>query len=209
MTMFKECLDIQTSVLKQSLYSGPKFAGQSTSLNISVTRGNIGYVQMLTKNAGPAIVEFEASLMVRTHRFSVVSSRSYHSLTCVFASKQHQQMILNDAHDTLVCTMDHLAVANLLAKNKEEAIKMLGRMLRAQLAVYGALDERCILTLSKLQLVQTEQTDYLEKALEQLWDQHSTSASPSSKAARVATSKKSNRMMKKLSFRKKAAKLSS
>lgn len=116
-------------------------------------------------------------------------------------------MILGDAHDTLICSMDHLAVANLLAKNKEEAIKMLGRMLRAQLAVYGALDERCILTLSKLQLVQTEETDYLEKALEQLWDQHSTSASPSSKAARVATSKKSNRMMKKLSFRKKAAKL--
>lgn len=65
MTMFKECLEIQTAVLKQSLYSGPRFAGQSTSLNISVTRSNIGYVQMLTKNSGPAIVEFEASLMVR------------------------------------------------------------------------------------------------------------------------------------------------
>jgi len=65
MTMFKECLEIQTAVLKQSLYSGPKLAGQSTSLNISVTRGNIGYVQMLTKHSGPAIVEFEASLMVR------------------------------------------------------------------------------------------------------------------------------------------------
>lgn len=70
MTMFKECLDIQTSVLKQSLYSAPKFAGQSTSLNISVTRGNIGYVQMLTKKAELAIVEFEASLMVRHTPFS-------------------------------------------------------------------------------------------------------------------------------------------
>lgn len=65
MTMFKECLEIQTAVLKQSLYSGPRFAGHTTSLSISVTRGNIGYVQMLTKNAGAAIVEFEASLMVR------------------------------------------------------------------------------------------------------------------------------------------------
>lgn len=64
MTMFKECLEIQTAVLKQSLYSGPRFAGHSTSLSISVTRGNIGYVQMLTKNAGAAIIEFEASLMV-------------------------------------------------------------------------------------------------------------------------------------------------
>jgi len=94
-----------------------------------------------------------------------------------------------------------------LAQNKEEAIKMLGRMLRAQLAAYGPVDQRCILTLSKLQLVQTEQTDYLEKALDQLWNQHSTSASPKSKAARVATSKKSNKMLKKLSFRKKVAKL--
>lgn len=116
-------------------------------------------------------------------------------------------MILSDVHDTLICTMDHLAVANLMAKNKEEAIKMLGRMLRAQLAAYGAEDERCILTLSKLQLVQTEQTDYLEKALDQLWDQHSTAASPGSKAARVAAAKKSNKMLKKLSFRKKVAKL--
>ena len=65
MAMFKECLEIQTAVLKQSLYCGPRFVGQSTSLGISITRGNIGYVQMLTKNAGAAIVEFEASLMVR------------------------------------------------------------------------------------------------------------------------------------------------
>eukprot|EP00544_Gedaniella_sp_CCMP2646_P002739 CAMPEP_0202510508 /NCGR_PEP_ID=MMETSP1361-20130828/53331_1 /ASSEMBLY_ACC=CAM_ASM_000849 /TAXON_ID=210615 /ORGANISM="Staurosira complex sp., Strain CCMP2646" /LENGTH=1231 /DNA_ID=CAMNT_0049144775 /DNA_START=24 /DNA_END=3719 /DNA_ORIENTATION=+ len=182
MTMFKECLEIQTAVLKQSLYSGPRFAGHSTSLSISVTRGNIGYVQMLTKNAGAAIIEFEASLM-------------------------HQQMILSDVHDTLICTMDHLAVANLLAKNKEEATKMLGRMLRAQLAAYGASDDRCVLTLSKLQLVQTEKTGYLEKALDQLWDQHSNKASPSSKRERVAANKRSTKMMKKLSFRKKAAKL--
>ena len=102
-------------------------------------------------------------------------------------------MILNDVHDTLICTMDHLAVANLLAKNKEEATKMLGRMLRAQLAVYGATDDRCVLTLSKLQLVQTEKTDYLEKALDQLWDQHSSKASPSSKNARVAANKRSTK----------------
>ena len=115
-------------------------------------------------------------------------------------------MILSDFHDTLICTMDHLAVSNLLAKQKEEAIKMLGRMLRAQLAAHGPVDQRCILTLSKLQLVQTEDTDYLEKALDQLWNQHSTSASPS-KAARVAAAKKSNKTIKKFSFRKKMAKM--
>lgn len=142
---------------------------------------------------------------LRVPRFArKYSSSSY----CCLSSFQHQQMILSDAHDTVICTMDHLAVANLLAKNKEEAIKMLGRMLRAQLAAYGSLDERCILTLSKIQLVQTEQTDYLEKALEQLWNQHSTSASPKTKAAQVATSKRSSKMLKKLSFRKKVAKLS-
>lgn len=64
MTMFKECLDIQSTVLKRSLYGGPRWSGQSTSLSISVTRGNIGYIKMLSKSADVAIVEFEASLMV-------------------------------------------------------------------------------------------------------------------------------------------------
>ena len=33
-------------------------------------------------------------------------------------------MILSDAHDTVICTMDHLAVANLLADKKELALKV-------------------------------------------------------------------------------------
>lgn len=131
---------------------------------------------------------------------------SLYLLTIVFSLVQHQQMILSDAHDTLICTMDHLAVANLLVKRKEEAIKMLGRMLRAQLAAYGPIDKGCVLTLSKLQLVQNEETDYLEKALDQLWNQHSKSASPS-KSAKAAATKKSNKMVKRFAFRKKVAKL--
>lgn len=65
MMMFQECLDVQSAVLKRSLYGGPRWSGQSTSLSISVTRGNIGYIKMLSKSAEAAIVEFEASLMVR------------------------------------------------------------------------------------------------------------------------------------------------
>jgi tetratricopeptide (TPR) repeat protein len=182
MTMFKECSEIQNAVLKQSLYGGPRLGGHATSLAISVTRGNVGYIRMLTKNAGAAIVEFESSLM-------------------------HQQMILSDAHDTVICSMDHLAVAHLLAHNKEEATKMLSRMLRAQLDAYGPDDERCVLTLSKLHLVQTRKTDYLEKALEQLWSLH-TSASVSSKSSKISTNAKSKNMLKKFSFGKKVAKLS-
>jgi tetratricopeptide (TPR) repeat protein len=182
MTMFKECSEIQNAVLKQCLYGGPRLGGHATSLAISVTRGNVGYIRMLTKNAGAAIVEFESSLM-------------------------HQQMILSDAHDTVICNMDHLAVSHLLAHNQEEASKMLSRMLRAQLDAYGPDDERCVLTLSKLQLVQTRKTDYLEKAMEQLWNQH-TNARISSKSSKISTNAKSKNMLKKFSFGKKVAKLS-
>jgi tetratricopeptide (TPR) repeat protein len=182
LTMFRECLEIQNAVLKHSIYSGPRLGGHSTSLGISVTRGNVGYIKMLTKDAGAAIVEFESSLM-------------------------HQQMILNDAHDSLISTMDRLAMAHLLAHKKEEATKMLSRMLRAQLDAYGPDDERCVLTLRKLQVVQTRKTNNLEQALEQLWTQH-TSACTASKFSKSATSTKVKNMLKKYSFRKKVAKLS-
>jgi tetratricopeptide (TPR) repeat protein len=181
LTMFKECFEIQNAVLKHSIYSGPRLGGHSTSLGISVTRGNVGYIKMLTKDAGAAIVEFESSIM-------------------------HQQMILNDSHDSLISIMDRLAMAHLLAHNKEEATKMLSRMLRAQLDAYGPDDERCVLTLRKLQLVQNRKTNYLEKSLEQLLTQHS-SACTASKSSKTAMNTKSKNM-KKYSFRKKVVKLS-
>lgn len=84
---------------------------------------------------------------------------------------------------------------------------MLSRMLRAQIDAYGPDHELCVLTLGKLQLVQTQDTGFLGKALEQLRSQH-TASSTASKSAKTATGKKSKKVLKKLSFSKKAAKLS-
>mmetsp|Transcript_35834 Transcript_35834/g.39608 ORF Transcript_35834/g.39608 Transcript_35834/m.39608 type:complete len:223 (+) Transcript_35834:1-669(+) len=64
-----------------------------------------------------------------------------------------QQMLLYDAHETLLGTMDHLAAANLFHGNKEKSINMLVRMLRAQLFIFGQEDTRCENTRNKIKMV--------------------------------------------------------
>jgi tetratricopeptide (TPR) repeat protein len=61
---FKESLDIQFIALSESLYGESLFLGHSVSLNISITRANIGFIKLVTKDFRVAITALEAALMV-------------------------------------------------------------------------------------------------------------------------------------------------
>ena len=64
---FKDSLDVQFEVLSESLYCDDPFTGPSISLNISVTRANIGFVKLVTKDLPVATTALEAALMVSWH----------------------------------------------------------------------------------------------------------------------------------------------
>lgn len=52
---------------------------------------------------------------------------------------QEQQLLLKGAHDTVIATMDHLAVSNLLNGNQEKAAKV-----RAMI-VFDGMEYTCLL----------------------------------------------------------------
>ena len=62
---FRDSLDIQFSALSESLYESSAFLGQSISLNISITRANIGFIKLVTKELDVAVTALENALMVR------------------------------------------------------------------------------------------------------------------------------------------------
>jgi tetratricopeptide (TPR) repeat protein len=62
---YKESLDVQFGALSESMYGESPLVGPSISLNISITRANIGFVKLVTKNTAVAITALEAALMVR------------------------------------------------------------------------------------------------------------------------------------------------
>lgn len=64
-TFFRESLDVQFGVLSQSLYLSSSSIGHSISLNISITRANIGFVKLVTREIQVAVTAFENALMVR------------------------------------------------------------------------------------------------------------------------------------------------
>ena len=64
---FKESLDVQFAVMSEYLYCGPPHTMHSVSLNISITRANIGFLKLVTKDLPIAITALEAALMVRSN----------------------------------------------------------------------------------------------------------------------------------------------
>jgi tetratricopeptide (TPR) repeat protein len=62
--LFRDALEIQQSVMKQSLYGGPKLVAHDTSMKISVIRSNIGYVKLVTNDQSGALTSFESALAV-------------------------------------------------------------------------------------------------------------------------------------------------
>jgi tetratricopeptide (TPR) repeat protein len=61
---YSDSLGIQFNTLSESLYESTAFIGQSISLNISITRANIGFVKLVTKDLPVAIAALENALMV-------------------------------------------------------------------------------------------------------------------------------------------------
>jgi hypothetical protein len=93
---YRDSMDIQFGALSDSLYIGNAMSGQSISLSISIVRANIGFIKLVTKDLPVAITALENALM-------------------------EQQILLRGAHDTIIATMDHLALSNLLKGDQEKA----------------------------------------------------------------------------------------
>ncbi|KAL3924217.1 MAG: hypothetical protein SGILL_001180 [Bacillariaceae sp.] len=141
-SFYRDSMDIQFGVLSDSLYAGNATWGRSISLNISITRANIGFVKLVTKELPVAITALENALM-------------------------EQQILLRGAHDTIIATMDHVAVANILHNDQEKAAMMFRRILELQQNEYGPHDRRCYVTVDKINMVQSKGAPY-EEAVEAL-----------------------------------------
>jgi len=141
-SLFRESMDVQFSVMNQSLYVSSAAVGQSISLNISITRANIGFVRLVTSDFSVAVTALENALM-------------------------EQQLLLRGANSSLLATMDHLAVANLLNGETNKAALIFGRILEMQENEYGPHDRRCLVTREKINTVKSRGPDF-EQALEEL-----------------------------------------
>jgi tetratricopeptide (TPR) repeat protein len=70
---FKESLQVQHAMLSHSLYGGSNIMGHGITLNISVTRANIGFVKLVSKDFPAAMIAFESALMVSASKLLNVS----------------------------------------------------------------------------------------------------------------------------------------
>ncbi|KAG7352237.1 tetratricopeptide repeat protein [Nitzschia inconspicua] len=126
---YRDSMDVQFGVLSDSLYAGNSTWGRTISLNISITRANIGFIKLVTKELPVAVTALENALM-------------------------EQQILLRGGHETIIATMDHLAVANLLHGDQEKAALMFSRILDLQQKKFGPRDPRCFVTIDKINMVQ-------------------------------------------------------
>lgn len=97
--LFNESFRSQGVALDHSLYAGARFSCHSSTVNMSVTRSNIGFLALLTRDIPKALEAFEYSV-------------------------NQQQLLLRDAHRTLIASMDHLVVAQVISGNKDKAVRV-------------------------------------------------------------------------------------
>jgi len=74
MKLFRESLDVQLAVLNSTLYGGSKFSVHSTTLSVSITRGNIGFLALVLKDVSSGILALESALRVGLTFLSVAIS---------------------------------------------------------------------------------------------------------------------------------------
>ena len=119
---YRESLDVQFGILSSSLYLSSASVGQAISLNISITRANIGFVKLLTRELPVAVTALENALMVSLMCVGGcrLEPRTYCSRMACFG-QQEQQLLVKGANPTIIATMDHLAVANLLNGDPQKA----------------------------------------------------------------------------------------
>ena len=120
--LLQESLEIQMEISNHSLYIGSKFASQTSALNMTVTKANMGFLALVSRNIPQAVEFFEAAAKVGAIFFSKsLGFQSCRFLIFLANIHQEQTLLLRDAHSTLTSTMDHLAVAHLLGENWEKA----------------------------------------------------------------------------------------
>ena len=61
---FRDSMDVQFGLMEKALYLCSAAVGRSISLNLSVTRGNIGFVKLVTNEESIAVTALENALMV-------------------------------------------------------------------------------------------------------------------------------------------------
>jgi len=64
MELFEEALDEHSFVADKSLYVGSRFSGHTASLNVSVTKANIGIIALVTQDLSTSIAALETALKV-------------------------------------------------------------------------------------------------------------------------------------------------
>lgn len=71
----------------------------------------------------------------------------------------------------MLATMDHLALANYSVGETEKGLRMLGRMLEAQVKEFGASDPRCNVTVNKISRMR-DQDDSLLATMDKISEEH-------------------------------------
>jgi len=137
----KQALEVFFAALSDSLYlSSQRTSSSSILMAISVIRGNVGYIDLKLNESDAAVVAFQASLM-------------------------HQQMVLKDTDETLMITMDHLAMAHFQRKSFDRATQILHRLYHAQVQNLSPTHLEVAQILCKLAVANAEAKNY-EEALE-------------------------------------------
>jgi tetratricopeptide (TPR) repeat protein len=72
--LFRESIEVQTVGSENSLYLGSKFACHSASLNLSVSKANIGFIALATRNITVSVTELESAMQVSHLDFNIVMS---------------------------------------------------------------------------------------------------------------------------------------
>ena len=140
--LLRESLEMQLSVSDDSLYCGSKFSCHSSALNISVTKANIGFLALVSRDTPKAIPLLQSAF-------------------------REQCLLLRGAHVTLISTMDHLSVAHLLAGNNVKSVQVLRRMFHMQVDEFGPSDPRCQMTKYRIEMVEDEEaSDRVQSALQ-------------------------------------------
>jgi Tfp pilus assembly protein PilF len=65
MELLEESLRVQLFASDHSLYVGSKFSSHSSSLNVSITKANIGYISLVARDLSTCVASFEDAVRVR------------------------------------------------------------------------------------------------------------------------------------------------
>jgi hypothetical protein len=131
--LFDESLQIQRIAADHSLYVGSKLSCHQETINMSVTKANIGLLHLAIKDASQCIDLFESAI-------------------------RDQQLLLRDADATLISTIEHLVTVLLLVGDKAKALQLLKRMMYMQCDAFGPNYQLTRSTANKIAMLQTEES---------------------------------------------------